>query len=86
MGNIEEGEITEDTPVVARIRGDAPSMVKVRDEKPEAEKTDPKPKKPVKLNWDEGVVIPVQLSKRKNIKVGWNQVVKAHTRFDEDTD
>ena len=67
---IEEGEITEDTPVVARIRGDAPLMAKIRDEKPKVEKTDPKPKKPVKLNWDAGVVILVQLSKRKNIEEG----------------
>ena len=31
-------------------------------------------------------MIPVQLRKKKNIEEGWNQVVGAHARFNEDTE
>ena len=51
---IEEGEITEDTPVVARIRGDAPSMAKIRDEKPKQRRLAPSQRSPLSSTGMQG--------------------------------
>ena len=73
--DIEEEDITDDMPVV----------VEIREEKAEAGRTSFKIRKPIKLNWDAGVMIPVQLSKRKNIEEGWNHIMRARAHLDEDT-
>ena len=41
--------------------------------------------KSTKIDWDAGVMIPVQLCKSKSIEEGWNQIVRARAYLDEDT-